>query len=42
MKAGIVSGLASAQVLARYPEIAAVHNNPQALGKKIWPAGILS
>jgi hypothetical protein len=29
------SRVASAQALARHPEIAAVHTNPQALGKKI-------
>jgi hypothetical protein len=34
MKAGIVNALASVQALARHPRIAAVHINPQALGKK--------
>jgi hypothetical protein len=30
------SHTASAQALARHPEIAAVHTNPQALAKKIY------
>jgi hypothetical protein len=34
--------VAGAQALARHPEIAIVHTNPQALGKKFVPVGFLS